>query len=310
MRLRERVASVPPFVAVPVVVVVELAATAALGRGQGWPGGAGHVLVSALLLAAEAVLVYCAAYLVGGRGPALAAGLLLALVPVVLAERYFVTGGGGIDYRAVYRHQVLPAEAGLSGRSAVVSACLFLLAGCLALARTRLPGWAMLGLSGAAAAAAAVVYPRAWIGLAAPVAAAVVRRAPAAVAAAAAGAGIGLLALVLFRHVPHVAFGWHSMGITLGGVREFTWSRRLLEYLPLAGVVGLALRSPPAAAFFGVLLVALVILPLAQTHDLTAYLISIVPGLPVYVLLTASIGFLVPRSRAGRAAAARAPATS
>ena len=48
-------------------------------------------------------------------------------------------------------------------------------------------------------------------------------------------------------------------------MREFSWSRRLLEYLPLAGVVGLARRSGAAAAFFGEIgLVALVILPLSR----------------------------------------------
>jgi hypothetical protein len=167
----------------------------------------------------------------------------------------------------------------------------------------------MFLLSSLTTAGAALAYPRAWIALAAPVAAALVRRQPAASGAAAVGAGVGLVGLALFRHVPHVAFGWHSMGITLGGVREFTWSRRLLEYLPLAGLVGVALRSGPAASFFGVLLLALVILPLAQTHDLTEYLLSIVPGLPVYMLLTASIGFLVPRSRTRAAAEAHVAPT-
>jgi hypothetical protein len=104
--------------------------------------------------------------------------------------------------------------------------------------------------------------------------------------------------------VPHVAFGWHQSGRTLDSVREFSWSRRLLEYLPLAGVVGLARRSAPAAAFFTVVLVAVVILPLSRPLDLTGYLLAIVPGVPVYWLLTASIPFLVPRPRAVRSPAA------
>ena len=110
-------------------------------------------------------------------------------------------------------------------------------------------------------------------------------------------AGAGLVALALFRDVPHVAFGWHQMGQSLDSVREFSWSRRVLEYLPLAGVVGLSRRSAAAAAFFGVVLVALVILPLSRPLGLTGYLLAIVPGVPVYWLLTACIPFLVPRVR-------------
>src|SRR5437764_1014363 len=148
---------------------------------------------------------------------------------------------------------------------------------------------------GAAAAAAALVYPRAWLAGAAPVAAALVARRPTGTVAALATAAAGLVALAVFRHVPHVAFGWHQMGQSLDSVREFSWSRRVLEYLPLAGVVGLSRRSAPAAAFFGVVLVALVILPLSRPLGLSGYLLAIVPGLPVYWLLTACIPFLVPR---------------
>jgi hypothetical protein len=309
LRVPESVRAPHPAVAVPVLVALELAVTAALGHGQGWPHSAGRVLVAGVLLTAQMLLLYAVAHVIGGRGPAVAAGLLLALVPVVLAKRYFIIGGGGIDYKTVYRHEVLPTEVGLVDRTALVAACLLLLSAWLALARTPLPAWAGSGLAGLAAAAAAVTEPHVWPALAAPVlAAAFARRVPA-VAAAAAGAGCGLIALALFRHVPHVPFGWHSMGITLGGVREFTWSRRLLEYLPLAGLIGLARRSAPAAGFFGALLVAVVILPLSRNHDFTAYLLSIVPGLPVYMLLTASIGFLVPRRRIAPAPAAQPVST-
>src|SRR5206468_11045450 len=133
------------------------------------------------------------------------------------------------------------------------------------------------------------VYPPAWLALAAPVAATLVARRLPAFAATLATAGLGLAALAVFRHVPHVAFGWDQMGRSLDGVREFSWSRRLLEYLPLAGLVGLARRSGPAAAFFGVVLVALVILPLSRPLGLTEYLLALVPGLPAFWLLAASI---------------------
>jgi len=294
---RRAVESVPPAAAALVLVVAQLLAAAALGHGQGWHRTTGSEVLSAVLLALQVVLVYAVMLLATGRLGALLAGLFLVLGPVVLAERYFVSGGGipPIQYRTVYRHDVLPTTFGLTARSGLVAACLLLAAALLVLARTRLPEWSTAALGGCAAAAAALVEPRVWLALAAPVAATLVARRLPALAATGATCGAGLLALALFRHVPHVAFGWHQMGQSLDSVREFSWSRRLLEYLPLAGVVGLARRSPPAAAFFAVVLVALVILPLSRPLGLTGYLLAIVPGTSTYWLLTASIPFLVPR---------------
>jgi hypothetical protein len=304
---RRAVEAVPPLVAVPALVALQLLAAASLGHGQGWHRSTGSVVVAACLLAAEVTLVYAVMHLVAGRIPALFAGLVLVAGPVILARRYFQSGGGTppIDYRTVYRHDVLPTELGLVHRAGLVAACLLLGSALLLVVRTRLPVWSTAALGGAAAAAAALVFPHAWLVVAAPVAAMLVRRDARAVGATLVTAVVGLIALAVFREVPHVAFGWHQMGRSLDSVREFTWSRRLLEYLPLAGVVGLARRSGPAAAFFAVVLVAAVILPLSRPLDLTAYLLVIVPGIPAYWLLTASIPFLVPRTGmvAGRASA-------
>ena len=294
---RRGLEAVPPVAAAVLLVALQLLAAAALGHGQGWSASTRDKVLAAVLLAVQAALVYAVVLLVAGRIPALFAGLVLVLGPVVLAKRYFGSGGGTppIDYRTVYRHDVLPTAFGLTARSGLIAACLLLASAWLVLARTRFPVWSTAALGGAAAAAAALVYPRAWLALAAPVAAALAARRPTATVAALATAAAGLVALAVFRHVPHVAFGWHQMGQSLDSVREFSWSRRVLEYLPLAGVVGLSRRSAPAAAFFGVVLVALVILPLSRPLGLTGYLLAIVPGVPVYWLLTACIPFLVPR---------------
>ena len=302
---RRAVEALPPVVAVAALVALQLLAAAALGHGQGWPRSTGSVLIAACLLAAEVALVYAVIHLVAGRVPALFAGLVLVAGPVILARRYFQSGGGTppTDYRVVYRHDVLPTEFGLTHRAGLLAACLLLASGWLVLLQTRLPTWATAACAGAAAAAAVLVFPHAWLAVAAPVAATLVRRDARAVGATLVTAALAIVALAVFRDVPHVAFGWHQMGQSLDSVREFSWSRRLLEYLPLAGVVGLARRSGPAAAFFGVVLVAAVILPLSRPLGLTDYLLVIVPGIPVYWLLTASIPFLVPRPRASEAQA-------
>jgi hypothetical protein len=307
---RRAVEAVPPIVAVPALVALQLAAAASLGHGEGWPRSTGSVVVAASLLAIEVALVYAVMHAVAGRVPALFAGLVLVAGPVILARRYFQSGGGTppIDYRTVYRHDVLPTELGLVHRAGLVAACLLLGSALLLVVRTRLPVWSTAALGGAAAAAAALVFPHAWLVVAAPVAAMLVRRDARAVGATLVTAVVGLIALAVFREVPHVAFGWHQMGQSLDSVREFSWSRRLLEYLPLAGVVGLARRSGPAAAFFAVVLVAAVILPLSRPLNLTEYLLVIVPGIPTYWLLTASIPFLVPRPRASAIAERRAGA--
>jgi hypothetical protein len=301
--------AVPPPAVAAALVVLQLLAAAALGRGQGWSPTTGDKLAAAVLLGVQVVLVYVVVLLVAGRVAAIFAGLVLVAGPVVLADRYFQSGGGTppIDYRTVYRHDVLPTAFGLTSRTGLVAACLLLASALLVLARTRLPLWSTAALGGVAAAAAVLVYPRAWLALAAPVVATVLARRAAASAAALLTVGAGLVALAAFRNVPHVAFGWHQMGQSLDSVREFSWSRRVLEYLPLAGLVGLARRSVPAAGFFGVLLLALVILPLSRPLGLTGYLLAMVPGAPVYWLLTACIPFLVPtgaRVRSGAASTA------
>jgi len=297
--VRRAVEAAPPLVVVPALVALQLVAAASLGHGQGWPRSTGTVVLAACLLAVEVALVYAVMHLVAGRASALFAGLLFVGGPAILAERYFQSGGGTppTDYRIVYRHDVLPTEFGLTHRAGLVAACLLLGSAWLVLVRTRLPVWSTSAVGGVAAAAAVLVFPHVWLAVTAPVAATLVRRDARAVAATLGTAALGIVALAVFRDVPHVAFGWHQMGQSLDSVREFSWSRRLLEYLPLAGIVGLARRSGPAAAFFAVVLVTAVILPLSRPLGLTGYLLVIVPGMPTYWLLTASIPFLVPRPR-------------
>jgi hypothetical protein len=297
--VRRALAAPPPIAAAALLVVLQLLAAAALAHGQGWGYSRRDEAIAALLLAVEVTLLYAVALLIGGRIFALGAPLLFIVGPVILAKRYFVVGGPNLDYKTVYRHDVLPTAFGLTARAGIIAACLILAAAWLVLARTRAPLWVTAGLGGVAAAAAALVDPRVWPAVAAPVVAALWLRRPTAVGTAAAAAGVGLVALVVFRHAPHIPLGWHQMGVTSDSVREYSWSRRILEYLPLAGFVGLARRFAPAAAFFGVALLAVVIFPLARPIDLTTYLLAIVPGLPVYWLLAASIPYLVPHARPG-----------
>ena len=290
------------------LVLLQLAVAAALGRGQGWPGSSGDRALAAVLLAVQMVLLYAVADRIGGRRYALAAGLVLALAPALLAKWYFITGGPNLDFKTVYRHQVLPTEYGLADRPQLVAACLVLAAIWLALARAPTTVWAAIASAGAIG-GAVLLSPRTWPALAAPVLAAATTRRAAPIAAGVATAGAALVVLALARHVPHIPLGWHRMGLALGGLHEYAWSRRILEYLPLAGVVGVARRSATAGLFVGMLFLSLVVFPLARPIFLTGYLEAMVPALPVYFLLAASIGFLWPR-RVSQPAPAGAHVTS
>jgi hypothetical protein len=112
-----------------------------------------------------------------------------------------------------------------------------------------------------------------------------------------------LAALALFRTVPSAHLGHHGIGKSLDLFREYSWSRRLLEYLPLAGLVGVARRSWPAFAFLGWLFVSVICVTLTRQLPILPLTLALIPALPVYALLTASIVFLVPRPRTAPATA-------
>jgi hypothetical protein len=83
----------------------------------------------------------------------------------------------------------------------------------------------------------------------------------------------------------------------MSGLREFSWSARVLQFLPLAGAVAVARRSVPAAGLFlGWLLGYVVVKGAADvaTVESGSYWRLIMPALPAFVLLSASIPLLVP----------------
>jgi hypothetical protein len=83
----------------------------------------------------------------------------------------------------------------------------------------------------------------------------------------------------------------------MSGLREFTWSARVLQFLPLAGAVAVARRSVPASGLFlGWLLGYVVVKGAADVATLESgsYWRLIMPGLPAFVLLVAAVPLLVP----------------
>jgi hypothetical protein len=304
-RAAERLRQIPPVAACGGLVLLQLLVVGGLERGGGWTFTTADAAGAAALISAELVLLYGVATAISGRLFAIGAALLWIVAPVLLL-RFWIAGGYPlVDFATVFHEEFLPKAFGFDAREAVVAGCLLLGSGWLVVGQ-RGDRWPIGAAAGVTAGAAAFAHPRLWPALAAPVLAFAVARRPRAAAACGVVVAAGLGFLALTRGLPGIHPGWHRTGVNLDQLREFSWSRRLLEYLPLAGLVGLARKSAPAAAYFGWLLLTAIIFPFGRVLNLLELLAAITPALAVYALLTASIVFLVPHRR--RAAAAE-PAT-
>jgi len=83
----------------------------------------------------------------------------------------------------------------------------------------------------------------------------------------------------------------------MSNLREFTWSARIVQWLPLAGALAVARRSLPAAGLLmGWLLGYVVVKGAADvaTVESGSYWRLVMPALPAFVLLAAAIPLLVP----------------
>ena len=83
----------------------------------------------------------------------------------------------------------------------------------------------------------------------------------------------------------------------MSNLREFTWSARVLQFLPLAGAIAVARRSIPAAGLFLTWLLGYVVVKGAAdvaTVESGSYWRLIMPALPAFVLLAAALPLLVP----------------
>jgi hypothetical protein len=113
----------------------------------------------------------------------------------------------------------------------------------------------------------------------------------------AAGAGDPTVAAVTswFDRTVHLNFDtWKQ---NMSNLREFTWSARVIQFLPLAGAIAIARRSLAASGLFlGWLLGYVVVKGAASvaTVESGSFWRLIMPALPAFVLLTAAVPLLVP----------------
>ena len=107
-----------------------------------------------------------------------------------------------------------------------------------------------------------------------------------------------LLAVVWVWRAPGVeGLSLDALRVNMAGLREYFWSQRVLQWLPLAGVIAIARRSPALAIALGCWLggfVALRLTSSAATFDNGEFFRLMLPALPAYVLLAAAVPLLVP----------------
>ena len=288
------------------------------------------VLLNVLVLLPAAVLLV---YALGARLAGRAVGLLAAALWVVLPWAAVPLFDHG--YHEKYVEQFLTQPMGLTGMSDLPSTVALLGAAVLtARVLERDDVWAGAA-AGLATGIAIGVKPSVAIALPAFAVAAALAGRWRALLGAGAGLALPLLALIVWKargvgYLPAFALGEPS-AFAAGGVFEpvdkyVDWSLdharrlerdlrgeffsvRVLELLPLAGVVGLFRRTPPGAVLVGGWFVLVVLVragsPLSSI-DNGSFLRYLMPAFPAFCVLAASVLLLVP-SLGGRLAAMPGP---
>jgi hypothetical protein len=99
----------------------------------------------------------------------------------------------------------------------------------------------------------------------------------------------------------YLGLDWDHLSQNLDGIREYFWSNRLVEWLPLAGALGALRRSAPKALVLIGWLAAYVATKGSSevsSVDTASFWRLLSPAWPAYLLLAISIVALVPRAYA------------
>jgi hypothetical protein len=101
----------------------------------------------------------------------------------------------------------------------------------------------------------------------------------------------------------YVHFDFHKLNLNLLGIKEHFWSMRVVEWLVIAGLIGLSRRSLTAFLVVGGWFAAFVLTKAtyagASTDDASVFRIMM-PSYPAFILLLASLVFLFPGRRRAR----------
>ena len=241
------------------------------------------------------ISMYRLGSLVGGRRLGAFAAALWVVVPFAM-QRLFDP-----RYRYQYSNQIVPRALGLTESGEFVVMVL-LLAACvwtaIALRRGTPRAWLaglVTGVAGMVDAAGLLYVPAALLAFLA------VRR-PRQIVAFGLGLVPGIVVVLARGTGRAVEFGsWHEIHHNFIFVREFFYSLRVLEWLPIAGCLAVCRRSIPIALLVGAWFTAFLLIQ-GSSSDVNDYSFwrVLLPAFPAYVLLTAAIPLLVPAPRAFR----------
>jgi len=115
--------------------------------------------------------------------------------------------------------------------------------------------------------------------------------------AAGVGAGVPPLDSFSLNFAHYLHFSWAHYKANLDGLREFGWSKRLVEWLAFAGLIGLARRSLAGAVLVGVWFFSYLFVKGGNANvsfDGGTVFTHILPAIPAYILLAACTVFLIP----------------
>jgi hypothetical protein len=296
-----RVERIPvPFV-LGALAVVQWALTAVVAVRVGYSGSLALVVLEVVfLLPLSLVLVHAMAGRLGGRVFAAWSALVWVVLPyagLLYANRSF---------RHTYAHDFLPRILGLTPDARTVA--MVALLGAAVLALRAIERGALLDVAGSLAGAgiAAALTPRAALVALAPVVALAVGG-RLAHATAIAWVLAAALAIVTLAGSPfaHADLGYASDA--LASLSESFWSGRVLQWLVLAGLVGIFRRRPAVAALLAVWFLAafLSIETNAVAADRNLLLLhGLVPAWPALALLVAALPLLAPSAGTPRAPSA------
>jgi hypothetical protein len=263
------------------------------------------VLLQVLVLAPLALLAIVGAVTrLAGRALGVFAGAVWIGLPLLLYHY------SDFRYRPAFLHDVLPTFFGLAESTAFPTLVALAVGGYFAVRALGSRQLRDAVLTGLAVSVALAFSGAALAALPGFLAALAFCRRPRLVGAAAAAMAPGLLAFGLWHaHAPHAEtpvlhFDWTQFHHNVMGFREYFWSLRVVEWLPIAGTVAVCRRSIAAALAFGgwfwltVLLRGAVINTFFtpdSLHPSGQFVILLLPAFPALVVLSSSLPLLVPR---------------
>jgi hypothetical protein len=275
------------------------------------------VLLQVLVLAPLALLAVVGAVTrLGGRALGAFAGAVWIGLPLLVYHE------ADFRYRPVLLHDVLPTLFGLAESTAFPTLVALAAAGYFAVRALGSRDTRDAVLTGLAVSVGLAVSGVALAAVPGFLAALAFVRRPRLVGAAAAAMAPGLVAFGLWHaHAPHAEapvlhFDWTQFHHNVVGFREYFWSLRIVEWLPIAGTIALCRRSFAAALAFGgwfwltVLLRGAVPGTFFTTDSLNPsgqFVVLLLPAFPALVVLTGSLPLLVPRLPARLAPFPRPP---